>query len=84
MTLFFIVLIAFLVRRKFLDFQSGDYTDFLSPWYDLIKGNGGVRALKSNFSNYTSTYIYFVYNTKCITRRKFQRTYYIFKSKQRL
>lgn len=56
--LFFIMFVAFCVRIKFLNFQSGDYVNFLSGWYDFIKLHGGFRALKYNFADYTPPYLY--------------------------
>ena len=46
------------IRWVFKDVESGDYVTFLSGWYDTIAANGGFRALKEPFSNYTPPYLY--------------------------
>ncbi len=41
-----------------LDFRSGDFVGFLSPWYDFIQTHGGWRALRYDFSDYSILYLY--------------------------
>lgn len=50
--------LALLVRLPMLDFQSGDYGSFLSPWYDYIRERGFTGALGDRFSDYTPPYLY--------------------------
>jgi len=54
------MLLALLVRFSLLDFESGDYRNNLSHWYDFIRVHGGFKALGHNFSNYTPPYLYFM------------------------
>jgi len=54
----FLLFLAGLIRYASLDFQSGDYGSFLSPWYDFIMDNGKWKALGQNFANYTPPYLY--------------------------
>jgi Gpi18-like mannosyltransferase len=51
-------LISLLVRIPLLNFESGDYQDFLLPWYEFIRNNGGFSALSEPFSNYNAPYLY--------------------------
>jgi len=53
-----IVILAVVVRIFLFNYESFDYMDFLSPWYDFIKSNGGFAALKYEFSNYSPAYLY--------------------------
>lgn len=50
--------LALWLRYHLLPFESGDFRDFLQPWTDFIRTNGGFRALGQNFSNYTPAYLY--------------------------
>ena len=52
-----IVILAVVVRIFLFNYESFDYMDFLSPWYDFIKSNGGFAALKYEFYNYSPAYI---------------------------
>jgi Gpi18-like mannosyltransferase len=58
--LIFGVVIALLLRCALLYEESKDYVRHLEPWYDFIAQNGGLAALKSNFSNYTPAYQYWL------------------------
>jgi Gpi18-like mannosyltransferase len=53
-----VVIAAVAARTAFLDFQSGDYRAFLLPWYQFIQQNGGLSALRYNFSDYNAPYLY--------------------------
>jgi Gpi18-like mannosyltransferase len=53
-------LLALCLRMALLDFQSGDYTIFLSPWLGFIRQHGGFWALRHDFSNYAPAYLYFL------------------------
>jgi len=52
------ILFAFLLRYSLRNFQNDDYYYYTRPWYDFIRENGGIRALKYPFSNYTPPYLY--------------------------
>lgn len=60
--LFFIVglVISGWVRYSAIEYESGDYGSYLSPWYDYITNHGYWSALKDNFSNYNPPYLYFL------------------------
>ncbi len=48
---------ALALRVALFPVVVGDYTSFLSPWYDYIVSHGGWPALKDNFSNYNIPYL---------------------------
>ena len=52
------LLMALLIRYPMIKFESGDYTDFLSVWYDIIARKGGFPALESKFSDYNVPHLY--------------------------
>jgi Gpi18-like mannosyltransferase len=52
------ILLALLLRLALRDFESTDYKEFLSKWYDFIVEHGGFRALAYNFSDYDPPYLY--------------------------
>jgi Gpi18-like mannosyltransferase len=52
------LILAFLLRYSLREFESGDFRNFLEPWYDFINRNGKFAALQHNFSNYTPLYLY--------------------------
>jgi Gpi18-like mannosyltransferase/putative flippase GtrA len=49
---------AFAVRLPLLEFETGDYGSFLSPWYDHIRERGFTDAMGEQFSDYTPPYLY--------------------------
>ena len=49
---------ALLIRLPFLWIQSGDYIDYLHPWFEQIKQNVGLRAIGMPIGNYMVSYIY--------------------------
>ncbi len=53
-----VILLVTGLRVSLLDFTSGDYLRFLSPWYDFIVSYGGFSALKYGFSEYSPLYLY--------------------------
>lgn len=53
----FISLIALLLRFSLLNFESGDYESFLSPWFDYLSQNGGLAALKNYPGDYNAPYM---------------------------
>ncbi|HZT98597.1 MAG TPA: glycosyltransferase 87 family protein [Ktedonobacteraceae bacterium] len=54
----FLFLLALMLRVSLYNVETGDYTAFLSPWYDFLQAHGGFAALKYNFSNYNPPYLY--------------------------
>ncbi|MCS7005460.1 MAG: glycosyltransferase family 39 protein [Cytophagales bacterium] len=57
----FALLISFLIRIVFFPFESDDYCNALSMWFDFIQKNGGFQALsKGNFSDYNVLYLYII------------------------
>lgn len=54
----FLFLLALVLRVSLYNVETGDYTAFLSPWYDFLQAHGGFAALKYNFSNYNPPYLY--------------------------
>jgi Gpi18-like mannosyltransferase len=54
------ILLSIVLRLGLFDFESVDYREFLSPWYDFIVGHGGFSALQYDFSNYSPLYLYFL------------------------
>ena len=57
--IFFILITIFslLVRWNFLNIQSGDYLGFLNDWFNDLKNNGGLKALKNDVGNYNAPYV---------------------------
>ncbi|MDW7690373.1 hypothetical protein R9C00_23565 [Flammeovirgaceae bacterium SG7u.111] len=54
-----LLLASLALRFGLFDFQTDDYREALSVWFDYIKDNGGFAALKyRNFSDYNSLYLY--------------------------
>jgi Gpi18-like mannosyltransferase len=53
-----IVLGALAVRLAFFSYQSGDYSAYFAQWYSFIKEHGGFSALKYQFANYNTPYLY--------------------------
>jgi len=51
-------LLAIALRVSLYHVETSDYTVFLSQWYDFIQTHGGFAALKYNFSNYNTPYLY--------------------------
>jgi Gpi18-like mannosyltransferase len=53
-------LLAIALRLLLYKEINTDYTNYISPWYDYIKSNGGFAALKDNFYNYNPPYLYLI------------------------
>lgn len=53
-----VFLLALALRISLYPIETSDYTVFVSPWYDFIQTHGGFAALKYNFSNYNTPYLY--------------------------
>lgn len=45
-------------RRAVIDFASGDYRNFLLPWWNHIVSHGRFHAMRSGFADYTPPYLY--------------------------
>ena len=52
-----VTILAIIARILLLKYQSGDYTLFLSPWFNALKLNGGILGLSQNIGNYTPIYM---------------------------
>lgn len=55
--LIIISILALLVRYSLLEYNSGDYDMFLSPWFDALKHYGGLPGLSYEIGNYTPAYM---------------------------
>ena len=51
---------AVILRIVCSGFESGDFRDFLTPWFDIIKGMGG-DSLKTQVGNYNIPYQVMIY-----------------------
>ena len=51
---------AMAVRALCLDYVSGDYTMFLSRWYEFFHVNNGFQAFSCSVGNYNVPYLYFI------------------------
>lgn len=52
------VILALALRLSMLPLETLDFRDFFGPWYEFIRMNGGLLALKYPFSNNTPVYLY--------------------------
>ena len=52
-----VTILAYLVRYYTLDFESNDYISCLAPWFDYLKSNGGMLALKDYPGDYNAPYM---------------------------
>lgn len=41
-----LLIVSILAKVCFIDYASGDYNSFLKPWFNFLKDNGGLLALK--------------------------------------
>ena len=53
-----ITIIGVMARTALFSYESGDYHQFLLPWYNQIVENGGIKAIGINIGDYMPTYIY--------------------------
>lgn len=53
----FIVGVTLFLKYKMFNNISGDYELFLSKWFDSLKENGGIYALKSYIGDYNAPYV---------------------------
>ncbi len=56
--LMFITTFAVVARAGFFPQVSGDYTNFLSDWFDAIKNAGGIFGIGLDIGDYTPPYLY--------------------------
>lgn len=54
----FITIAGFCLRMVFFAWPSGDYIEYLHPWFEQIKQNGGIDAIGEPIGNYMVSYIY--------------------------
>lgn len=52
--------LAFFARYLVLDYETLDYQNFLSPWVQHFRANGGFAALSEQVGNYNIPYLYFL------------------------
>ena len=57
-SLIFITMLSLALHIILLPVQSGDYIDFLHPWFMELKQHGGVYAIGEPVGNYMVSYIY--------------------------
>ena len=53
-----ITIFAILLRLTGFQLQSGDFTNFLLPWYEELKSSGGLNGMASYTGDYNSPYIF--------------------------
>lgn len=52
--------LTFFARYLVLDYETLDYQNFLSPWVQHFRANGGFAALSEQVGNYNIPYLYFL------------------------
>lgn len=52
-----ISILAIFIRCMFFNVVSGDYKYFLEGWFNTLKANGGIFAIKYHIGNYTAPYM---------------------------
>ena len=60
LVLFFIIIITLVagyIRYKGLAFKSGDYINFLNPWFEELKNAGGLKGLATYTGDYNAPYV---------------------------
>ncbi|QSV56592.1 MAG: hypothetical protein HEP80_01380 [Dolichospermum sp. UKL201] len=58
--LFIGIIFGIIIRLVCVPNKSGDYRNFLDPWYDFIVSHGGFSAFKYAFYDYTPSYLYWL------------------------
>jgi len=53
-----LTLISFKIRWSCFGYKSGDYNEYLLPWYHTVQRLGGVSALKFDIGNYSTPYMF--------------------------
>lgn len=49
--------VSLLFRISFRNYESHDYADFLLPWFNQLKENGGLQALNLDIGDYNVPYL---------------------------
>lgn len=52
-----ITIVSILIRISVLDRKSDDFVTFLAPWFQKLKENNGLYALKMDIGNYNAPYM---------------------------
>lgn len=52
--------LAFALRSLAFDYETLDYQNFLHPWCEFFRHNGGFKALATPVGNYNIPYLYFL------------------------
>lgn len=55
-----ILLLIIAIRMRMFSHETYDYLDFLSPWVQYFRDNGGFKALGQSVGNYNPPYLYFL------------------------
>lgn len=55
-----VTIAAMMFRLYWFDYQTLDYIDFLQPWINYFRENGGFAALRYSVGNYNVPYLYFL------------------------
>lgn len=55
-----LLIAAFMLRLYWFDYKTLDYIDFLHPWINYFRENGGFAALRNSIGNYNVPYLYFL------------------------
>lgn len=53
-----VALMTMAIRIALFDGESGDYKNFLLPWFNTIKEEGAIKALGHKIGDYTPAYFY--------------------------
>lgn len=57
---FALLFLAFALRAALFSHETGDYADFLLPWVEFFRENGGIAGLGKSVGNYNPPYLYFL------------------------
>lgn len=55
-----LLIAAFMLRLYWFEYKTLDYIDFLHPWINYFRENGGFYALRNSIGNYNVPYLYFL------------------------
>ena len=53
-----VTVIAMMMRAFLFPIESGDYIQFLHPWYETLRENGGLLAIGMDIGDYMPPYFY--------------------------
>lgn len=54
------MLCIIVIRAILFSHETDDYLDFLKPWVEFFRSNGGFKALGCSIGNYNPPYLYFL------------------------